>query len=193
MKTLNKILIFIAFILIVSGVVLFVQKKHVEAPVQIDTTLPSYSYEGVLGNKVDLLSFTIAPYTKVHGVLSYRGTIQGGYFFEGNILINILDAQKKVLKQSNAVAKTDWMTAGPVDFEGNIDFTGLPVGSAYFEIHNDNASGEPSRDKSILIPITIEKNTEFSISQNNQINTNWKQYKNEALGLSFFTQRLMDK
>ena len=109
----------------------------------------------ILGNKDDLVSFSVSPNVKVHGVLSYRGVIKGGYFFEGNILINILDANKKILKRSNAVAKSDWMTTGPVNFEGNIDFTGLPKGSAYFEIHNDNASGLPANDKSILIPIII--------------------------------------
>jgi hypothetical protein len=110
----------------------------------------------LLGNKDDLVSFSIWPGTKVHGVLSYRGSIKGGYFFEANILINILDANKKVLKQSNAVATTEWMTAEAVDFEGNIDFSLLPKGPAYFEIHNDNASGLPENDKSVLIPIVIE-------------------------------------
>lgn len=110
----------------------------------------------IIGNKEDIIGFSIKPNVKVHGILSYRGSIKGGYFFEGNILINILDANKKVLKKSNAVAKTEWMTAGPVQFEGNIDFTGLPKGMAYFEIHNDNASGLPENDKSILIPIVIE-------------------------------------
>ncbi len=111
--------------------------------------------DGILGNKDDLISFSIAPYNKVHGILSYRGEIKGGYFFEANILINILDGNKKVLKKSNAVAKSEWMTSGPVSFEGNIDFTGLPKGFGYFEIHNDNASGLPENDKSVLIPITI--------------------------------------
>jgi len=117
---------------------------------------PLENKDNILGNKDDLISFTILPGTKVHGILSYRGTIKGGYFFEGNILINILDSNKKVIKASNGIAKGDWMTSGEVNFEGNIDFTGLPKGSAYFEIHNDNASGLPVNDKSILIPIVIE-------------------------------------
>jgi len=54
------------------------------------------------------------------------------------------------------MATTEWMTSGPVDFEGNLDFTGLPKGLAYVEIHNDNASGEPQYDKSILIPVIIQ-------------------------------------
>ncbi len=118
---------------------------------KIDTTTPQIS-----GNKDDLVSFSILPNSKVHGVMSYRGVVKGGYFFEGNILINILDINKNSLKKSNAVAKTDWMTAEPVSFEGNIDFSSLPKGPAYLEIHNDNASGLPEHDKSIFIPIVIE-------------------------------------
>jgi hypothetical protein len=104
----------------------------------------------------DLVSFSIMPNSKVHGIMFYKGTLQGGYFFEGNVLINILDSDKKILKKNNAIAKTDWLTSGPVDFEGNIDFTSLPKGPAYFQIHNDNASGLSQNDKSILIPIVIE-------------------------------------
>ena len=120
-----------------------------------DECLSKAQLEKMLGNKDDLISFSILPNTKVHGILSYRGVIQGAYFFEANIGINILDLNKKVLKASYAVAKTDWMTTLPVSFEGNIDFTGLPTGPAYFQIHNDNPSGLPANDKSILIPIII--------------------------------------
>jgi len=110
----------------------------------------------ISGNKDDLVSFSILPNSKVHGVVSYRGVVKGGYFFEGNILINILDINKNSLKKSHADATTDWMTAGPVNFEGNIDFSLLQKGPAYLEIHNDNASGLPENDKSIFIPIIIE-------------------------------------
>jgi len=164
---LNSILLLVLIILIVFAIKIMLRnereyfgvfqpnKIQVEKPV-IDTTMPEIPKENILGNKDDLISFSIRPNTKVHGVVSYRGIIKGAYFFEANVLINILDINKKVLKSSNAVAKTDWMTSGPVSFEGNIGFTGLPKGKAYFEIHNDNASGLPEKDKSILIPIIIE-------------------------------------
>ena len=126
---------------------------------ETNTTLPPMTNkEGILGNKDDLVSFSIVPYVKVHNVLSYRGELKGGYFFEANVLINILDGNKKVLKQSNAMATTDWMTVKGVAFEGNIDFAGLPKGSAYFEIKQDDPSGGESGKpiKSIQIPIIIE-------------------------------------
>ncbi len=104
----------------------------------------------------DLSFFTIAPGTKVSGIISYQGTISGGYFFEANILVNILDSNKKLIKKSHATAKGEWMTSGPVDFEGSLDFTNIAKGPGYIEIHNDNASGLPENDKSVLIPVIIE-------------------------------------
>ncbi|MCX6757720.1 MAG: hypothetical protein NTZ44_02460 [Candidatus Nomurabacteria bacterium] len=158
-------IILLVFILALSLFVLFMENKNSNMLMSIlDKQTESYvkpQKATVTENPLqtassDLVSFSISPNTKVHGILSYRGVLQGGYFFEGNVLVNILDINKKVLKSSNAVAKSEWMTSGPVNFEGNIDFTGLPKGSAYFEIHNDNPSGEASKDKSILIPIIIE-------------------------------------
>lgn len=156
----HKIITIIIVVLVLSvGVGLFIygtsSKKEV---INIDTTLPPIeNNDKIQGNKEDLISFSILPDTKVKGILSYRGSIKGGYFFEGNILINILDLDKRVLKASNAVAKSDWMTTEPVSFEGNIDFTDLPKGSAYFEIKQDDPSdGESGKPiKSILIPIII--------------------------------------
>ena len=108
-----------------------------------------------LGRTQDLVSFSILPGSSVHGDVSYKGVIKGGYFFEGNILVGVLDVNKKNILQSNAKATTDW-TVDPVSFEGNLDFSKLPKGAAYIEIHNDNASGLPANDKSVLIPIVIE-------------------------------------
>jgi hypothetical protein len=161
---LNSVLLLILIILMVIAIKIMLRNEKVyfsafqeQASINtIDQSQTPIPKENLLGNKDDLISFSIWPNTKVHGVVSYGGVIKGGYFFEGNIVINILDTNKKVLETSNAMAKSDWMTVGPVSFEGNIDFTGLPKGPAYFEIHNDNASGLPANDKSVLIPIIIE-------------------------------------
>jgi hypothetical protein len=110
----------------------------------------------ILGNKEDLVSLSVKGGDKVSGVLTVIGSVKGGYFFEANILINILDSNKNVLKSSNGNATADWMTSDAVPFQGDIDFSGLPKGPAYIEIHNDNASGLSENDKSILIPIIIE-------------------------------------
>ena len=156
---LNTVLLLILIILMVIAIKIMLRNEAVYLPSLVqnktEQTTPKIDFQN-LGNKDDLVSFSILPGSEVHGIMSYKGTIKGGYFFEGNILINILDTDKKVLKKSNAVAKTDWMTSGPVDFEGNIDFSGLAKGPAYLEIHNDNASGLSQNDKSVLVPIVIQ-------------------------------------
>ena len=79
----NKyILIFLITVVVVGGF-LFVKNKNFFKNVPVNTE--------ILGNKEDLISFSILPGSKVHGVMSYRGTVKGGYFFEANILI----AEKK--------------------------------------------------------------------------------------------------
>lgn len=144
-----KFLLFVGFVVIVGIFVLgnFSNSKNSNEE-KLDDSMVSTVHP-------DLLTFSIVPNAKVHGILSYRGSIKGGYFFEGNIRIIILDADKNVLKESNGIAKSEWMTEGPVDFEGNIDFTGMSSTSGYFRIANDNPSGDPENDKFIDIPIVI--------------------------------------
>ena len=149
---LNSILLLVLIILMVVAIKIMRQNP--------DTYFPSTEVAApvveILGNKNDLVSFSIKPGAKLFGAVSYSGAVKGGYFFEANILVNILDANKKILKMGNAMATTDWMTAEPVSFEGAIDFTNLAKGPGFIEIHNDNASGLPENDKSVLIPIIIE-------------------------------------
>ncbi len=147
-----KILLFLAFIIFV-GIFAMGKAKVSNAPVE--KTEYSYTTFGGLAKSSDLIDMSIKEGVKVHGILSYRGTIQGAYFFEANIKVQILDANKNVLKESNGVATSEWMTEGPVDFEGNIDFTGLPTTLGYFRLANDNPSGDSALDKYIDIPIVI--------------------------------------
>ncbi len=167
-STLNTILLFILIILMAIALRFMFQNKDLYLPSLVGnskcvtkTTADIMSVvnnkDQILGDRDDLVAFSVVPNTKIHGPLSYSGIVKGGYFFEGNILINILDSNKRILKQSNAIAKGEWMTTDPIIFEGNIDFTNLPKGEAFFEIKKDNP-GSPSEgiDKSILIPIVIK-------------------------------------
>jgi hypothetical protein len=154
---LNTALLLILIILMVFAIKIMLRNEQMYLPSFDKTEQKDISVaREILGRKDDLVSFSVLPNSKVGGVLSYQGAIKGAYFFEANIVINILDAKGNLLKQSNTMATTDWMTAEPVSFAGSIDLTGLAKGPAYFEIHNDNASGLPEHDKSILIPIVIE-------------------------------------
>ncbi len=163
---LNTILLFVLIALVAVVILIMFLNKDIYIPSLknndkvveiIDKTMPPVENpEMIQGRKDDLISFSIAPNSKVINIVSYRGIIKGGYFFEANILINVLDSNKKQVIKSNATATTEWMTTNPVEFEGYLDFSKAPKGNAYIEIHNDNASGLTENDKSILIPIIIE-------------------------------------
>ena len=155
MKKSHSILVFCLFVLAIVFFNFSSTSKEKNPANQNKTT---ESMDGINTNTghPDLLAFSIVPGARVHGILSYRGVLKGGYFFEGNVKVFILDANKNVLKSSNAISKTDWMTAGPVQFEGNIDFTGLTPTAGYFRIANDNPSGDAENDKVIDTPIIIE-------------------------------------
>jgi hypothetical protein len=149
---LNSVLLLVLIILMVVAIKIMLKTPDKYFPSREDVT-PSVE---ILGNKADLVSFSVLPGSKVSGLVAYQGVIKGGYFFEGNIIINVLDANKNVLKRSNAMSTSEWMTAEPVSFEGKMDFIGLAKGPGFIEIHNDNPSDMREYDKSVLIPIVIE-------------------------------------
>jgi hypothetical protein len=145
----------IVSILAVVAILVYValQSRNTQLPAKevVVTTVPD-----IEGNRNDLVSFSVSPGQEVSGKMMVTGSVRGAYFFEANIGVNILDANKKMLKQGYGTATSEWMTVDPVSFTAEIDFTNIPKGKAYIEIHNDNASGLPEHDKNILIPVVVK-------------------------------------
>lgn len=144
------------FLLLFLIVLVFVTLNYMKKS-EIYNPLNNQESVMVYGDAEDLVSFSIAPGDTVSGEVTFQGSVKNGYFFEGNILINVLDSEFNSLVNSYAMATTDWMTIEPVEFTGTLDFTGLPAGEAYIEIREDDPSdGEGGEPGSILIPIVIE-------------------------------------
>lgn len=153
---LNTVLLFILIILVAVILRLMYANKQVYLPSSTENQSVENVKNPIEGNAKDLVILSLAPYSQVSGTINLSGEVKGGYFFEGNILVNVLDINKNIIKKSHGTALTNWMTEGPVSFSASVDFTGLPQGQAYVEIHNDNASGLSENDKSILVPIIIK-------------------------------------
>lgn len=158
---LNTVLLFILIILTVIAIFIMFQDKDKyfyqfsQNKDNLDSTNAEVNRK-ILGNEDDLVFFSILPGDKVSGLVKFTGSVKNAYFFEANIGINVLDANKKLIKSGHGTAKGEWMTSLPVSFDTSIDFSDVPKGLAYIEIHNDNASGLPEKDKSILIPVMVE-------------------------------------
>jgi hypothetical protein len=163
MTNFGKLVFGLIIVALLAGTVFLLNKKPAVKPSEVvnpisevEKSIPVKNENvGVLGNAVDLVSFSIMPGSSVSGTMEAEGAVQGGYFFEGNLILRILSANKTILRTSYGTATTDWMTEGPVSFHATLNFTGLPPGPAYIQIHNDNASGLPENDKFILVPIVI--------------------------------------
>ena len=145
-------------IVLLLAVLIFRTKDSAVAPVENPNNVEPVGQPvgiEVLGMKDDLMYSSIKAGDTVSGNTSFSASVKGGYFFEANIVVNILDANKNVLKKGNAMAIGEWMKSGPVPFEMELDFTNLKKGPGYIQIKNDNASGLPENDKEILIPVLI--------------------------------------
>lgn len=144
----------IVLLVVVLAVIAYLAYVNIKKTPSVNTPTQSQ----VLGNKDDLVSFSIVPGAEVSGQMHVTGSVKGGYFFENNIVITILDGNKQKTNYGpgHANGTSDWMTAEPVSFGFDIDWSTAQKGPAYIEIHNDNASGLPENDKSILIPIVIK-------------------------------------
>ncbi len=154
----NGIYVALAIIAIVAAFLVYAIVNR--APITDDgtgvITPPPKPAPLITGDTANLVSFSIAPGQQVSGTMTATGTLTGAYFFEANIRVNILDANKVALKQSYGTATTDWMTSGPISFTTNLDFTGIPAGNGFVRLMNDNPSGDPANDKYIDIPVVFQ-------------------------------------
>lgn len=145
----------IILVLVLVGVTFFIfnMKTGKQAPVTNDQE----QAVSVMGpNKDDLLALSISPGSTVTGEFVLEGIVKNAYFFEGNISVDLLDADQNVLKAGYGTATTDWMTVEPVTFTANLDATGLS-GPGYIKIQNDDPSdGEGGPAKIILVPVVFQ-------------------------------------
>lgn len=160
MTTKKAILVIIIFIAVIILAPLVFRPNSAIAPAKDGVQTGDVPVIG--GNEDDLVSFSIKHGQEVSGVVKATGVLKGGYFFEGNIPITILDANQNPTNYGpgHATATTDWMTTGPVSFEVFFDFTKIPKGKAFIKITPDDPRDVSEKGdammKQILIPIVVK-------------------------------------
>jgi len=96
------------------------------------------------------------PNTKVTSPLTVKGTAPANWFFEGQIHLKLVDANKKVIAGAagKEVTPGSWMEDKPVEFEGTIQFA-TTAKNGFLIIENDNPSGLSENQKTFEIPVTF--------------------------------------
>jgi len=94
----------------------------------------------------------------VSSPLKVTGMVNGGDWagFEGQVgTVKLLDKNGQEISFGILKATTEW-TSLPTNFETTLNFVSDKEQNGTLVFTNENASGEPSRDKIFQMPVTIE-------------------------------------
>jgi len=95
---------------------------------------------------------------EISSPLTIKGEARGFWFFEGDFPIILTDWDGRIIAESYATAKGEWMTEDFVEFEGIIEFA-KPEDIGEFSkrgsliLQRDNPSGLPENDDAREITI----------------------------------------
>lgn len=85
------------------------------------------------------------------------GKARGNWYFEGSFPIEVIGADGNQIAGGVATAQGEWMTTDFVEFKTDLlDLPSAYMGPATLVLKKDNPSGDPARDASVSLPITIE-------------------------------------
>jgi len=89
--------------------------------------------------------------------LTVTGEAKGTWFFEATFPIKLTDWDGRVLAESFATAKSDWMTEDFVPFEATFDFE-VPeyVENGSLVLQKSNPSGLPENYDAVEIPVKFK-------------------------------------
>lgn len=97
------------------------------------------------------------PVEPIMSPLVIHGEAVGGWYSEAVFPVWVTDADGNEIGRGQAHADDEeWMTEDMAPFTVTLTFTAqTPYSTGFIVFHNDNPSGEPSRDKQMMIPVTF--------------------------------------
>lgn len=96
------------------------------------------------------------PSEEVDSPLIIRGEARGGWFFEADFPVKLLDEKGEIIAESHATAQGEWMTEEFVEFEGKLMFEKPEGGTGKLILEKSNPSGLPQHTESLIIPVSFE-------------------------------------
>lgn len=107
-----------------------------------------------LSNKIKV-SFP-EPNEKVGGTIYITGIAEGGWYFEGDFPVKLVDKDGKILASAPASAQGEWMRESFVPFVAEIRHPVSKITEAKIILEKDNPSDIRELDESFEIPVTLE-------------------------------------
>ncbi len=151
--------------------------------------------------KADLIRLDgLRPNETIMSPLIVRGEARGNWFFEASFPLILTDWDGKIIAESFAQAKDNWMTSEFVPFEGTLVFEN-PVFPGTDENHfsrrgalilkKDNPSGLPENDDALEVPIMFKNTTSQSQESNSEATLSQAVLETNfgSMTLAFFPER----
>ncbi len=121
------------------------------------TTVPTGTqpvYQNATSN--DIVVSAPVPGSTITSVVTASGRARGPWYFEATFPVVVEDNQGNVIGQGTGNAQSEWTTQDFVPFTTRFTLTSPYEGPGLIVFKKDNPSGDPSRDASISIPVTIQ-------------------------------------
>jgi len=96
---------------------------------------------------------TPASNTLVKSPISVKAIAPNTWFFEGQLPVQLIDANGTVIAHSTATPLTDWETTGPVSLKATLTFTKPGTSTGTLVIRNNNSSDLATDDVFYSIPV----------------------------------------
>ena len=94
------------------------------------------------------------PGSALDAALDVRGRARGAWFFEGELGLELIDSDRKVLVRSFATAEGDWMTDGFVPFAGKLTLDReAQAAAAILVVRKNNPSADRALDERLEVPL----------------------------------------
>ncbi len=97
-----------------------------------------------------------SPNQVISSPLTITGEARGGWFFEADFPVKLLDGKGDEIAVHYATAESDWMTEDFVPFKATIEFKKPDTEIGYLVLEKDNPSGLKENDASLIIPVRFE-------------------------------------
>ncbi len=151
-KTILIVEAIVGVLILIGAIFLLLPKEKAAAPVTEPSPSPSITVSSGIEIFSPKVNETILSPLKITGVVNGNGWSG----FEGQVgTVRLLDNGGNELAKGVLKATTEW-TQLPTQFETTITFTATSgsLGSLVFK--NENASGDPVRDKTFTLPVTFK-------------------------------------
>lgn len=153
-----KIIFSVLILIVLAAVYWFYIKEETVSvepiPASTPTPVQGFNYKDLIIVDNPLLNSVIK------SPLKFSGQARGTWYFEATFPVLIVDWDGRIIAQSYATAKGDWMTKDFVAFEGMIEFEDPSFEDTYSKrgaiiFKKDNPSDLPEYDDALEIPISF--------------------------------------